>query len=111
VLLIFFALFLVIFSFDVFEEGKSATEIAIAFFIHNIPSISLGLAVFVAWRREWIGTMVCVVLAVAWIVWARGRFSLSANFLTYLFIPGPLFLIAILYWANWQHRNHGRPES
>jgi hypothetical protein len=100
ILLIVFAFFLVIFSFDVFEAGKSATEIAIEFVIHNVPSMLLGLVVFAAWRREWVGTLVCLVLAVAYIAWARGRFPLSVYFI----IAGPLFLIAALYAVNWQLR-------
>jgi len=99
-LLIAFALFLVIFSFDVFEEGKSAAETAIEFVIHNIPSMILGLVVFAAWRREWVGTLVCLVLAVAYIAWSWGRFPLSVYFI----MAGPLVLIAALYAVNWQFR-------
>lgn len=105
-LLIFFALFLVVFSFDVFEEGKSALEIGVGFVAHNIPSLVLGLVVFTAWRHEWVGTAACLVLAAAWIVWGWERFPLPAYFLTYLFMPGPLILIAVLYAANWKLRSH-----
>lgn len=103
-LLIVFALFLVVFSFDVFEEGKSALEIGIGFVVHNIPSLVLGLVVFAAWRREWVGAAACLALAAAWIVWGWERFPLPAYLLTYLFTPGPLILIAVLYAANWQLR-------
>ena len=106
-LLIAFALFLVIFSFDVFEEGKSVTEIAIEFMQHNIPTLLLGLVVFAAWRREWIGTLVCLVLAVAYIAWSWGRFPLSVYFI----MAGPLFLIAVLYAVNWQFRKHAAGAS
>jgi hypothetical protein len=100
-ILIIFALFLVIFSFDVFQEGKDATEIAIGFVLHNSPSMMLGLLVFAAWRREWIGALVCLVLAVAYIVWAWGRFPISV----YFGIAGPLFLVAVLYAMNWRLRS------
>jgi len=95
--LILFALFLIPFSFDVFEEGRSATQIGTAFVLHNIPSMVLGLVVFAAWRREWIGSIACVLVALAWIAWAWGRFPLA----TYLIMSGPLFLIAMLYAADW----------
>ncbi len=101
-LLIVFALFLVIFSLDVFEEGKGAMEIGVAFVVHNIPSMIVGLVVFAAWRREWIGLVACLVLAVAWIVWALGRFPLAVYFI----MTGPLFLIAALYAVNWHLRRH-----
>ena len=100
VLLIAFALFLIMFSFDVFEEGKSVAEIAAAFLIHNIPSMVLGLVVFTAWRREWIGTLACLVLAVAYIAWAWRRLPLAAYSIT----AAPLFLIAALYFVNWKFR-------
>ena len=101
-LLIVFALFLVIFSFDVFEEGKGAMEIGIAFVAHNIPSLILGLVVFAAWRREWIGVLSCLVLTVAYIVWFWGRFPLAVYFI----MTGPPFIVAALYAVNWQLRSH-----
>lgn len=99
-LLIAFALFLVLFSFDVFEEGKSATETVIEFVKHNVPSMILGLVIFAAWRREWIGALVCLMLAVAYIVWAWGQLPLSAWSIT----VSPLFFIAVLYFVNWKLR-------
>ena len=99
-LLIAFALFLVIFSFDVFEDGKSSAAIAIDFVKHNVPSMVLGLVVFAAWRREWVGALVCFGLALAYIVWGWGRFELSVYFV----IAGPLALIAAMYAWNWQLR-------
>lgn len=107
VLLIVFALFLVIFSFDVFKEGKSATDIAIEFVIHNVPSMLLGLLVFAAWRREWIGALVCLLLGVAYIAWAWDRFPLPVYFI----MAGPLFLIAAMYAVNWRFRKQARGAS
>lgn len=104
-LLILFALFLIPFSFDVVEEGKGATQIGVALFMHNVPSMILGLVVFAAWRREWIGLLSCAVLAVAWVVWAWGRFPLP----TYFIMAGPLFLIAALYAVNWRLRARANP--
>lgn len=110
-LLTAFALFLVIFSFDVFEEGKGATEIGIAFVVHNIPTLILGLVVFAAWRREWIGVLTCLVLAVTYIIWSWGRFPP----VVYFAMIGPLLLVAALYALNWQLRrdvrNTGRTKS
>lgn len=99
-ILIAFALFLVIFSFDVFEEGKGALEIGIAFVIHNIPTLLLGLVVFASWRREWIGVLSCLLLAVGYIAWSWGRFPL----MVYFIMTGPLFLVAALYAVNWRRR-------
>lgn len=106
-LLLAFALFLIIFSFDVFEEGKSAMNIAAEFMLHNIPTLLLGLLVYVAWRREWIGALVCLLLAVAYIAWSWGRFPLSVYFV----MAGPLFLIAALYFVNWRFRKRATGVS
>ena len=106
-LLITFALFLVIFSFDVFGEGKSAEEIAIDFLKHNIPSMMLGLVVFAAWHREWVGALVCPVLAAAYIAWSWGRFPLSVYFI----MAGSLVLIAVMYAVNWQFRKRATRAS
>ncbi len=100
--LIVFALFLVIFSFDVFGEGKGSMEIGTAFVAHNIPTLIFGLVVFVAWRREWVGVLSCIVLAVAYIVWFWGRFPLAVYFI----MTGPLFIVAAMYAVNWKLRSH-----
>lgn len=100
VLLILYALFLVIFSLDVFEEGRSTSEIAMGLLIHNLPSLLLLVVLAASWRREWIGAITCAVLGVFYIAWAWGSFPLSA----YLAISGPLFLIAILYTLAWRYR-------
>jgi hypothetical protein len=105
VICILFALFLVIFSFDVFGGGRSAWEIALALLMHNLPTIGLFIMLYFAWRREWIGTVVCTVLGILYIVWARGRFP----FITYLLMVGPLFLLAILFLVNWIYRAELRP--
>ncbi len=102
-LLIVFALFLVIFSFDVFGEGKGVMETGIAFLVHNIPSLVLGWVVFAAWRREWIGALSCLVLVVAYVVWFWGRFPLAVYFI----ITGPPLIVAALYVVNWRHRSQG----
>ena len=102
-ILIAFALFLIIFSFDVFEQGKTALEIAIAFMLHNIPTMLLSALVIISWRREWIGALVCLVLALAYIVWSWGRFPPSVYFI----MVAPLLLVAALYTVNWRFRTRG----
>ena len=102
-LLILFALFLTIFSLDVFQPGSSAQEIAVGLALHNIPTAVLLLVVAAAWRREWLGALVCTLLGMLYIAWAWGRFP----FTTYVIIAGPLFLVAALYAVNWRHRRSG----
>ncbi len=103
IMLIAFALFPIIFSFDVFEDGKPPAQIAFEFVLHNVPSAMLCLLVFIAWRREWLGASVCMLLAVAYVVWAWGQFPMSVYFV----MAGPLVVIAALYAVNWRLRTHG----
>jgi len=77
-------------------------EIAIGFVIHNIPTLILGLVVFAAWRREWIGVLSCLVLAVSYIVGFWGRFPLFVYFI----MTGPPFIVAAPYAVNWNLRSH-----
>ena len=107
VICILFALFLVIFSFDVFGGNRSAWETALALLMHNLPTIGLFIMLYFAWRREWIGTVVCTGLGVLYIVWGWGRFDLSV----YFFIAGPLFLLGILFLVNWIYRAELRPSK
>lgn len=103
ILLTAFALFLGIFSLDVFREGASASEIAMGLFLHNLPSLSLFVVVAVAWRWPWFGTFACVALGLVYIAWAWGKFPFSV----YLLIAGPLFVIATLYALDGRRRTGG----
>jgi len=107
VICILFALFLVIFSFDVFEGSHGFWDLALALLIHNLPTIGLFITLYFAWRREWIGTIVFTALGILYIVWGWGRFALSV----YFFIAGPLFLLGILFLVNWIYRAELRPSK
>ncbi len=63
ILLIVVALFLAVFSFDVFGEGYSFWKTALAFFIHNIPSLVLLAVVAIAWRWEHIAGLILIFFA------------------------------------------------
>ena len=100
ILLVLFALFLTVFSLDVFEHGKDAAELAVGLFLHNLPSLLLLATVAAAWRREWLGAVVCATMSLLYVAWAWGRFPL----ITYFIIAGPLFVCAVLYLAAWRTR-------
>jgi hypothetical protein len=100
VICILFALFLVIFSFDVFEGAHGFWNIALGLLMHNLPTIALFITLYFAWRREWIGTVIFTGLGVFYIWQFWGRFPLSVYFL----IAGPLFLLGILFLVNWIFR-------
>jgi uncharacterized membrane protein (GlpM family) len=106
VLCILFAFFISLFAFDVFDGGRSFWESALAFLIHLIPTFAIIAVLIVAWKREWIGAILCFALALLYVIWAWGRFEWYAYFL----ISGPLVVISILFLMNWIHRVKARPE-
>lgn len=101
------ALFLMLFSLDVFEEGKSAGDIALGLLMHNLPSLFIFIVLYFAWRWEWVGTVVYVGLALFYIIWAWGKFHITA----YFAISGPLFLVGILFLLGWIYRREVHPPN
>jgi hypothetical protein len=100
ILCILFAMFLSLFSLDVFDEGLSFWETILALLIHLIPVYVVVIVLIFAWRWEWVGAIIFFVLAAFYIIWAWGRFHWSA----YVGISGPLFLIALLFLLNWIYK-------
>ena len=65
VLLVAFALFISVFALDVFDTHLGLWQTAGALFLHLLPTLLLLLVVALAWRRSWLGGLVCLGLAVA----------------------------------------------
>ena len=100
ILTIIFILFLGLFALDVFEGDKSLAKKSGEFILHLSPSFLLILVLILAWKHEWIGTVIFIIFGFAYIILGWGKFP----FVTYLTISGPLFLIAILFWLSWINR-------
>jgi hypothetical protein len=99
-LTIIFILFLGMLALDVFDGNESLIKKMGGFLIHLIPNLMLILILIVAWKHEWVGTIAFSLAGIAYIVMFWGRFPV----VTYLTISGPLFLIAVLFWLNWNNR-------
>jgi len=106
VLCILFALFLSIFSFDVFDEGYGVGQTILALLIHLIPVYIVLAVLAVAWRWEWTGAVLFTALGIFYIVMAWGRFPIIA----YVTIAGPAFVLGALFLANWMYRAELRPH-
>lgn len=100
VLCIIFSAFLMLFSLDVFQEGKGFWDTALAFLMHNLPMFVMVIILIVTWRWEWVGGILFSLLGVLYIATAWGRFPFG----TYALISGPLFLTGILFLLNWKYR-------
>ncbi len=68
VLIIIFALFLAIFSLDVFDSASSFAQIAIGLFMHNLPSIVLLLILIISWRNDLVGGIIFLALGVLCVI-------------------------------------------
>ncbi|NLF01089.1 MAG: hypothetical protein GX601_08950 [Anaerolineales bacterium] len=103
ILTILFAAFISLFALDVFEgQGFWPTIAALA--IHLIPTMLVVAALVIAWRWEWIGAILFVCLGLGYVAMFWGE----SEWLPLLVFPGPLFLIAGLFLANWMYRRGAR---
>lgn len=101
---VFFAMFLSLFSLDVFSESYGLWETISALLIHLVPVYIVVFVLIIAWRWEWIGAILFIALALFYLIFAWGRFHWS----TYLAISGPLVFLGILFLINWLYREQLR---
>ena len=101
VLCIVFALFISLFALDVFGESYGFWKTVLALMIHLIPTVVIVAVLAVSWRWEWIGGILYILFGALYIVEVWGRFQ----WVTYLAISGPLFLIGVLFLINWFYRD------
>jgi hypothetical protein len=95
------AAFISIFAMDVFDENHGLWQTLLALTMHLIPTCLIVVILIVSWRWEIVGGILFNALAVAYIVWAWGRF----DWMAYAFISGPLFITGILFLLNWRYRS------
>ena len=102
---ILFVLFIGLFAFDVFEEGLGFWGTLLALFLHLLPSILLAIAIFIAWKREWVGAL----LFIGWAIWYLA-FFLDRGFprITYAIIAGLPATIGLIFLADWVWRRQIR---
>ena len=100
ILCLLFAVFLSLFALDVFDQGYGFWGTIFALLMHLVPTGLVLVALAIAWRWEWLGTILFVALGISYIVMAAGRFHWSACVL----ISGPLFLVGALFLASWLYR-------
>lgn len=104
---ILIALFIGLFSLDVFEMEASPLELLGAFLMHSIPSIILLVLLVIAWKRPVVGFTTYLLAALAlgifflWPLLTGPRVGrvISPGFLMFTV---PLLLIAALFYAEWK---------
>lgn len=100
--------FMALFSLDVIEPSKSIGEILIGLFMHNIPVFILAVLLWLAWTREWIGTIAFTLggcIYVGFVVWNLINDGFEWYYLAWTAqIALPAFVVAYLFWLNWKKR-------
>ena len=93
VLAIAFAAFLSLFALDVFAGQTAFSSVLADFALHLLPAGVVLAALALAWHWEWTGAASFPALALAYLVFAWGRFPWTV----YAVISGPLLLIGLLF--------------
>jgi hypothetical protein len=92
-------LFLSLFAADVFGE-YSGWQLAIALFMHLIPSLVLLAAVAIAWKRELFGAIAFLFGAIFYVC----VIGFDGHWTWYAFISGPAVVVSALYFAAWRQK-------
>jgi hypothetical protein len=96
------SLFIGMFALDAFSPGKRFPDALLEFLIHLLPALLLLTLVALSWRREWIGALAFIGLAILYtITMSKGRIDWV------LVIAGPLFLVGLLFMWIWLRRKAG----
>ncbi len=104
VLAILFAVFISLFALDVFGAGHGFWESIAGFLIHMLPTALILIALAIAWRRAWAGAILFASLETAYLIMAGGQ----VDWVAYVLISGPAFLIGILFLISWIYRRQVR---
>ena len=95
-------LFVSMFALDSFEPGMPLLQQAEGFLIHMIPTLILGIFLFVAWKRELIGGIMFVIiglglLPVIYMMNYQMNHSVWMSLSIVLLINFPFIVVGILF--------------
>jgi hypothetical protein len=93
------SLFVGLFALDAFSQGKAFVQALPDFHIHLVPAFVLLALVGASWRRDWIGGVAFIGLAVLYAT------TTARNHLDWtLLISGPLMVVGALFMWSWLRR-------
>ena len=98
-------LFISIFALDVFEPDKPWHEVAVALFMHLLPSFVLTAILVLAWRIEWLGGILFVAAGLSPFLLFRNPAWVN------LMLGGPFILAGLLFLAGHRCRARRRSEA
>lgn len=97
-LIMLFALFTVVFSFDVFDVQAPWYRILLRLLVHNVPLMVLLIALRISWNRPAVGSILfyLFMLAFAFVVRSHGVIWVPLIFTVPLFIVATMFMVEYL---------------
>lgn len=98
-------LFISAFALDVFEPGTPRYEAALALFMHLVPSFVLVAVLVLAWRVEWLGGILFILVGLSPSV------LLSNPLWVDLMLGAPFVLTGLLFLASHRLRKTENPEG
>ena len=96
-------LFVSIFAFDSFAPGLTIWQQIVGFLIHLIPNFILIALLIVAWKWEYVGGLLYVIIGLGFSVWifqinfTRNQFTLGQSLFNAAIIAFPFVLAGILF--------------
>ena len=105
ILAIIFIVSISLFSLDIFGQGLGFWPALLGLLIHNIPSLLLLAVLLIAWKTEIIGTIVFVLMGIAYLLVAvRADAPVLTNIILISTIALPLFVISLLFYLSWKQK-------
>ena len=101
----FLSLFLALFALDELQPEKPVGQTVIDVVVHLWPTALVLAVVAASWRRQWVGAIAFVALAVGYAAMVRFRIDWT------LAISGPLLTIGLLYLWSWQPGTAPEPKA
>jgi hypothetical protein len=102
-LIILLALFMAMFSLDIFETKAGFWQTALGLLMHNIPTLIVLLILLLTWNRPLIGSIVFVVAAVVFSILIFIYFRKYVVF-DLLAFALPMLIAALLFYFSHQKR-------
>lgn len=101
--------FLMMFSLDVFESGRTLTQIVIGLLMHNIPALLLLMILVISRKYELIAGITFMLAGLLYIL----LLAMNPTFEWYMIswsviIAGPAFIIGGLFVYNWWNKTRDK---
>ena len=100
ILAVLYAFFLLMFSFDVFQEGAPLIRIILAFLMHNLPVILIILVLIVTWKKALWAAVGFLIVTVAYVIFF-GLFYGLWDYIGILIIYFPPLIIGGLFYITY----------